>query len=878
MRRGDAAGFLLLVLVSTAGIAGAVEPVSAFKVLVLEPGVYRVDFDFLRAAGLESDHVDSRLLSLTNRGRSIPIHVVDGGDGHFESGDYVEFVAERLAGHRSYYDEYSRTNVYRLGVGAADARRMDALEVDQESEAAETQPDALLVRHHWEEDVLRGRFRGRDGVESPEVWYWAKLTHIDPEPFRHEIDLSALQKPARRPVSIRVALRGWSTRPRRPNRKLPDHRVEVFLNETRLGVGEWDGQDAFTVEIDEVPAETLRPGPNHLALRVPKRKPAEGSDWIIDVVLLNWIEIEFPRDPIIRSTQTTIHLTEDVQPGRPLELLVPQPNPLVIYSGGFRFETDVIGPAPEEGLWRQRFLPAPGQKRLYAVQQGGLLGPLAVVADQESDLRNRERQADYLIIAHRSLIDAIEPLAVFHRHRGLSTEVVDVEDVYDEFNHGLPHPRAIRDFVTYAYHEWRPPVPRFVLLVGDASWDPGRETQDERYADWTYRPGESRSFTKNSSTPYRHPGLRNLVPTWSVETYEGHAASDNWLVSVDGDDDLPDLAVGRFAVTQPAEVAAIVAKTIAYATQSGVGPWRRNLLWITNERPGMQRRSDELAAYASSLGFADLKVYPKPEEPDNVRHQARLREALGRGNLLVHFLGHGGRYIWRTGPPSLKKNHDLFTLEDLDRLAPTSRLPVVLSMTCYSAPFDHPTADSIGEKLLRLEGRGAVAVLAASWRNDPSQKFSKLLIEELTRPTTVGEAIMRAKRRLGVGGLLVETYNLLGDPAIDIAVPSHRLQVDATATDLGWRVSVSKLPDRFRGQAIVEWLGQNGEGIKSAPVEVSGPRFDITRTPPPRGATLAEARVYAWDEKQGLDGIGAVALTDGDGPSRAAAQLRSRER
>ena len=49
---------------------------------------------------------------------------------------------------------------------------------------------------------------------------------------------------------------------------------------------------------------------------------------------------------------------------------------------------------------------------------------------------------------------------------------------------------------------------------------------------------------------------------------------------------------------------------------------------------------------------------------------------------------------------------------------------MVLSMTCYSAPFDHPSADSIGEKFLRVPGKGAVAVLAASWRNAPYQAMS----------------------------------------------------------------------------------------------------------------------------------------------------------
>jgi hypothetical protein len=182
----------------------------------------------------------------------------------------------------------------------------------------------------------------------------------------------------------------------------------------------------------------------------------------------------------------------------------------------------------------------------------------------------------------------------------------------------------------------------------------------------------------------------------------------------------------------------------------------------------MQRLSDRLAG--EFPGFSAEKIYPLPTEPSNADHRQRLLRAFDRGQLLVHFIGHGGRYIWRTGPPDLEKNHDLFTLEDLDELRPHSRLPVVLSMTCYSAPFDHPNADSIGEKLLRIRDRGAVAVVAASWRNSPTEETSRLLLEEFTKPGTIGEAFARAKRR-STNREFVYQYNLLGDPATPLAVP-----------------------------------------------------------------------------------------------------------
>ena len=91
-------------------------------------------------------------------------------------------------------------------------------------------------------------------------------------------------------------------------------------------------------------------------------------------------------------------------------------------------------------------------------------------------------------------------------------------------------------------------------------------------------------------------------------------------------------------------------------------------------------------------------------------------------------------------------------------------------MTCSSGPFDHPTADSIAEAFLRSQQRGAIGVLAASWRVPASQRFSSLLINALLeKGERIGEAILKAKREER-RRTLVESYNLLGDPAMMLAI------------------------------------------------------------------------------------------------------------
>ena len=50
-------------------------------------------------------------------------------------------------------------------------------------------------------------------------------------------------------------------------------------------------------------------------------------------------------------------------------------------------------------------------------------------------------------------------------------QVVDVEDLYDEFTFGQHSPQAIHDYLAHAMNNWTR-KPHYVLLAGDASYDP----------------------------------------------------------------------------------------------------------------------------------------------------------------------------------------------------------------------------------------------------------------------------------------------------------------------------------------------------------------------------------------------------------------------
>jgi len=883
---------LVLPLIVAALPAAADETSPVFKIYVEHAGVYSLTFERLESAGLPGA-TPSAGIGLRHRGEPHPIWVEDGGDGVFGPGDEVLFMGDVLHGEVSYLDPHSRYNCYFLDFGDPSPRRGTDAPGGAPTDASAA---GLRSHHHLEPDRVMVRFRARDGVPEEE-WYWRRLSVADKKPFTEIIALDGLLQ--RRPdqsvtmsfadvlsesvrsaepdparieselstifgaeaevmqattVVLRLGLRGWSE-PRHAERDaLPHHQVDIEIDGRSVESVAWDGNGHHVHEV-EVPATHLDADGNELTLRVPKRFYPESGDFVVDVVLLNWIELEYERRPEVADEQVRFQLA-DAGDSRPVRVEGPPNRPVDLFlSEGVRIRGGNGGVEVE--------LPD-GVEEFSAL--GTAASPNEVVLDRPSRLAGTDHRADYIMITHRSLLEGTRRLADFHRSRGLEVEVVDVQDIYDEFNFGILDPRAIKDFLEHAHTSWQRPAPRFVLLAGDASWDFKNTTvEDSNYADWTYRPGESRRFVKNSSTPYAEGAElnhRNLVPTSSFRTLEGHAASDTWFVCFDDGDELPDMAIGRIPVVSPEELDGVIDKTMAFAAAPPVGPWRRNLLFIANESVGFQRRSDAIAQTYSERGYVSEKIYPHPSEPANEAHTRRIIEQFDDGVYAVHFIGHGGRYIWRTGPPDLAKNHDLFTLDHLDKLAPNGRLPVVLSLTCYSAPFDHPTADSIGEKLMRIPDKGAVAVFAASWRNSPSPIMGEKLLAELTTPgVTIGEAVMRAKHEFR-SQILVQTYNLLGDPAVPVGAPSEALSASLESAGGGARLEVSISSPVGSGTLLADWVDENGATIREDRIAVTGREFELELGGGVLGSEtgLAGVKVYVWDEERRIDGIGWAAL------------------
>lgn len=747
----------ILALSASAGadpVAAPVGPSTITKILVDRDGVVRVTDKALTEAGQRFSEADVDRLRLTVRGREVPVLLRRLPSGSPEGRFDLEFLGAFPRGLKTYEDEYTSTNVYLLGVAPAGTspRRLHPVAAALPPSGSKPVEASVYTAHH---EANRKLIRFSGAKLPDETWFWAEVTAADPVPTSVTIHTDYVAR--RGTFTLRVRFAGYSHLPADP-----DHSVELSWNGQALGKAVWDGEAPFTFE-RTVDQASLKEGDNRLTMRATGEKTGG-----IDLVLLDWVEVSYERTHHLDVQGQTL---VSASPGTPVRILGTR-GPVKVFDA----RGATVFTAPSRGDHAEFVLPTqasedPGAATAapptFRVVTGrGAYAPHAVVVSHPKDLRAPGLGADLVLVCARPFLPAAERLASTRRAEGLRTEVVPVEDVYDLFRDGLFNPEAIRDFLLHAHRTWNP-RPRYVLLVGDASWDYKNATvADADYADWHWSPEWARQVPKNGSDVAGKSGLRNerlFIPTHQYQSPWGHSASDNYFVAPDGDAGEPLMAIGRLPVGSVTEADAIVDKLVAY---SRLEPGSlKSALFITNDEEAFQRSCNSLVDSAEKKGYTARKVYPKKEEPDNQANTAALLAAFDEGQAVAFFYGHGGRYIWRTGPPDLKKNHDLFTLEHLDQLHETKGMPVVVSLTCYSAPFDHPIADSIGEKFLRVSGRGAIAVIASTWRNSPPIQLGQKLLEHLGSPShpRIGDAFLETKK--GSDAITVATYVLLGDPS-----------------------------------------------------------------------------------------------------------------
>lgn len=220
-----------------------------------------------------------------------------------------------------------------------------------------------------------------------------------------------------------------------------------------------------------------------------------------------------------------------------------------------------------------------------------------------------------------------------------------------------------------------------------------------------------------------------LVGDWGdikSETLGYGSPMDPQLGCVIGEDEYPDITVGRFSAQSPDDVAIQVNKTINYEKYPEPGAsWYKHAVGIaSNQGPGDDNELDyehNDVIYENKLSQFTYTNYTGIYDPS--ANTTMVKNAVEEGTSVINYTGHGSPTSWGTSG---------FSNSNVAQLQNESKLPVIVSVACNNGDFHN--GECFAEAWLKKEGGGAVMMLAATisqpW--DPPMRGQDYFMDILT--------------------------------------------------------------------------------------------------------------------------------------------------
>lgn len=714
---------------------------------VTESGVQEVTYADLLATGVDLAGVPAASLAVTDRSGPVQIDIV-GGDT-FGPGSAIRFIGEPLD------TLYTDTNVYRVHIDPTLASRVD--EYDPNAPAPTTTsstttppvrppstpprrieggPDMRPSRTTTTTTAPETTVATTTTVPGPVVpvtqytatatseqnlsysltapgddpWYEQMLIAFAGTPAAGNTSISLDQPDAAATGTASVELWGITR-----DAIADEHHVRLLVNGVEVADAFFDDNDALRLQ-GTVPAGVLVDGVNTLQVEL-----LADTGVSIDLVAIDSWQVTYQR-----ATTAIDGRLDLVTSGNRVDIGGLPAGDAYAYRIGDDGLVTKLATVPDGGVLQ---VPGAGVAQRYVVAAADavhapLVAPLAAVPDLLTGT------ADYLVITNSVFSPSLAPLVAYHQSQGRTVKVVELDDVYQAFSHGVVDAEAIDAFVAAA-------VPalgvQWVLLVGADSVD---------YRD------------------YDDDGSFSLMPSLYGSTGFSvtFAPIDPAYADVDGDG-VPDVALGRMPARTPSELDTMIAKTLAYATQQTT----QTVLLVSDTADGI----DFAAANDSvATGFDDWTVRRSDIDRqgfDDAR--AELLAAIDDGVALTFYLGHSGSQEW-TGLGLF----DATTAAGLSNETPT----IVVQFGCWNTYYVAPDADTMAHALLLNADGGAAAVLGSSTLTSAGSDvhLAQLLAGQLGGGSlTIGEAVLLAKQQLheSASGSTADVqlgWTILGDPAI----------------------------------------------------------------------------------------------------------------
>ena len=424
---------------------------------------------------------------------------------------------------------------------------------------------------------------------------------------------------------------------------------------------------------------------------------------------------------------------------------------------------------------------------------------------------------EYLIITTNELFSEAKRLADYHQQNSnLTTKVVLLPQIYNEFSSGSKDITGVRDFIKHLYDNSPSKKLSYVCFFGDSSYD---------FKD-------------------RINGNNNLVPTFhAIESFNltSSFVTDDYFVMMDDNDgqmldnDTIEIASGRIPVSTTQEAKNVVDKVLNYYKPESFGDWRNTVTLVADDidqdadrtlQSGLEEVADSIKKYKPFFNLNKLYADAfKQETSSGGERYPQVTEAISnaieKGTLVFDYFGHGGE--------NGLSEERLVEIPQIESLNNSKTLPLFITVTCEFSRFDNPLRITAGEKLFLNPNGGSTSMITTT-RDvfiSTGERFNKTLTKYVfdfdNTNSTISENLVKAKNSTNSIQKFFIFY--FGDPAMKLAIPKPNISITKlNGKDITQSIDTLKALSKVTFEGIV--TNQNNNILNNFNGELSATIFD----------------------------------------------------
>jgi len=741
-----------------------------YKVAFDSTGIYKLDHNDLSQMGFNLSGISSSQIHIHGHPGGmlpervdafrhddlpeLPIKVVDGGDGSFDSGDYLLFYGE--SPHQWTYDQnqdifkhkkhaYDDKSYYFVNIGSPDGKRITTAE--------EIQGEATTTINSYDEHLFHEKDL-QNLLNSGRRWTGEKFDLETSRQFN--FDLS--HQVSTEPVHFRGRFVARSTSSSTFTINTGSEFENVSIPAISLGYNNKYAED-------EIKSFSFNNNTEQLQLSITYNKSNSSS-----IGWLDYIELNFRKQLRLSNGQLTFRDQSSVSAGETgrFELSYNNQQPEVWnVTDPVNATRQIISNAGNQITFKASL---DSLQRFIAFDGSSFLDPELIGNVPNQNLHGISGNVNYIILSRPEMADQAERLANFHRNKSdLNVRVIEINKIYNEFSSGSQDVTAIRDFFKMLYDRSSDGEGfQYALMFGDGSFDYKDIIENNTNVIPTYQ-------VRNSLHP---------VSSYATDDYFGYLDDGEGLLT----GDRLDIGLGRLPIWTQEQATAAVDKIISYGSDSQevMGDWRNLLTFIGDDEDNNShaQQANQLANMIESnhpeynIQKIFFDAYQQEATPGGQRYPS-VNEAINtrveKGALIINYTGHGGEVGW--------SHERVLGIPDIENWSNRDKLPVFITATCEFTRFDDPERVSAGELVFLNEQGGGVALFTttrATYGNPNFTLNQSFYTHAFSREDgeyhRMGD-LLRLSKALHNSGNNGRKFILIGDPALKIAYPEHKAAI-----------------------------------------------------------------------------------------------------